>query len=640
MTLCQAKYKEKFEKNVKVLMQDAKELEEILVKYDISTTDVNTFEKIVNQYKSVFIELVTKQQQIGLHPKDGLYGSLRSSVHMIQDSAKKSNNNKLLAMVYDLRKQEKDFMLRRDMKYVSKYEKKVDKLLMQTSLIQGERENNLKTYKRDFLALVKAENEIGLNSKLGLLGKMRGTIHKSEESLKKMTKTTSIAIMNHTDSLKIVSHILSILVIIAVMAVAFFIMKSIVTPLKELESGLIEFFSFLNRETSSVTHLDDTSKDEFGIMAKQINKNFEKILNDLEQDLGAYGEIMAFSEKMAVGEFETRIHLRASNPRVNYSIEALNEFADILQHNMDNILKVLDEYANYDYTHTINTQGLDGYLKRLAQSSNILGESTTKMLVENKKIGLTLDRSSDILLDNVEILNQNSNQAAAALEETAAALEEVTSNVTHTTTSVVQMAKYASEVTVSANNGQNLATQTTKAMDDINTEVTSISEAISIIDQIAFQTNILSLNAAVEAATAGEAGKGFAVVAQEVRNLAARSADAANEIKALVENAKQKANTGKDIADKMIEGYTGLNENISKTIDLISDVETASKEQQAGIVQINDAVNSLDRQTQENANIASQAQEVAMQTDAMAKKAVASANEKNFIGKENVSIES
>ena len=122
-------------------------------------------------------------------------------------------------------------------------------------------------------------------------------------------------------------------------------------------------------------------------------------------------------------------------------------------------------------------------------------------------------------------------------------------------------------------------------MDEINNQVHLINDSILVIDQIAFQTNILSLNAAVEAATAGEAGKGFAVVAAEVRNLASRSAEAAKEIKAIVENATSKANQGKDIANNMIDGYKQLNQNISQTINLISDIEMSSKEQLSGIEQ-------------------------------------------------------
>ena len=173
-------------------------------------------------------------------------------------------------------------------------------------------------------------------------------------------------------------------------------------------------------------------------------------------------------------------------------------------------------------------------------------------------------------------------------------------------------------------------------MDELNTQVSAINEAITVIDQIAFQTNILSLNAAVEAATAGEAGKGFAVVAQEVRSLANRSAEAASQIKDLVESANQQAIDGKKIADSMISGYTGLNENIGKTIDLISDTETASKEILMGIEQINSAVNILDRKTQENDILVNSANDVAVQTGKIAKLIVTNADEKEFIGKNDV----
>ncbi|RLA78439.1 MAG: hypothetical protein DRG78_15150, partial [Epsilonproteobacteria bacterium] len=145
-----------------------------------------------------------------------------------------------------------------------------------------------------------------------------------------------------------------------------------------------------------------------------------------------------------------------------------------------------------------------------------------------------------------------------------------------------------------------------------------------------------SLNAAVEAATAGEAGKGFAVVAQEVRNLASRSAEAANEIKALVENATKKAGDGKKIVNDMIDGYTNLNNSIGKTMDLIDNVTVASKEQQVSIEHINDNINSLDSRTQENATVATDSNIIAQQTNEMAQQIVQKAQSQEFIGKDSL----
>ena len=313
----------------------------------------------------------------------------------------------------------------------------------------------------------------------------------------------------------------------------------------------------------------------------------------------------------------------------------VNDLFEVVSTKVDGDLnKISDALASFQKLDF--TQRITGELGEVATGLNSFADIINNMLVENKANGLTLEKSSSILLQNVNNLNKNSNEAAAALEETAAALEEITSNISSNAQNIVKMSEFANEVTSSANEGKILAQQTTTAMNEIDDEVKAINEAITVIDQIAFQTNILSLNAAVEAATAGEAGKGFAVVAQEVRNLAARSAEAAKEIKDLVENATNKASNGKTISDKMIEGYNGLADNISKTIELISSVEGASKEQQSGIVQINDAINSLDQQTQENASIATQTHDISAQTDEIAKLIVSDANEKEFIGKDSV----
>ena len=406
---------------------------------------------------------------------------------------------------------------------------------------------------------------------------------------------------------------------------------------KKIIDSLDNIIEYLNNKTNRIDENDfETSGNN-----KEVKKRLDLIIDILnkknDDELQIYGELMLVAEKMMKGDFSDIIsHTKTSNVKLNYIANVINNLNSSLKKSIDKMLNILNEYSKYNYLNKLNNENVFGDFNSLFEGINILQENIATMLVENKSNGLTLDASSDILLANVDKLNRSSNEAASRLEETAAAIEEITANIRNNTNTITKMATYSNIVTSSASSGEKLANETTVAMDEINTQVNLISDAISIIDQISFQTNILSLNAAVEAATAGEAGRGFAVVAAEVRNLAARSAEAAKEIKTIVETATNKANQGKEIANHMISGYKQLNENISQTINLISDIEMSSKEQLLGIEQINDAVNSLDQQTQQNANVASETHDIAVLTDKIAKLVVSNANDKEFIGKDSV----
>ncbi len=411
--------------------------------------------------------------------------------------------------------------------------------------------------------------------------------------------------------------------------------KAIFKPLNDFQEGLLGFFRYLNKEQSEVQELDASADDEIGKMAKKVNENVIKTKSLIEQDNALINDVTRVVEQVREGDLTNRVQKSTDNESLQKLQSQLNEMLNNLETNIgshtNTILDVLSSYGKLDFRDKI-----DNASGKVEIAINNLAQIINDMLVENKANGLTLDSSSDILLTNVDTLNTNSTSTAAALEETAAALEEITSTIINNTNSIATMASYSNELSESISVGQELASSTVKAMDEINDQTEAIADAITVIDQIAFQTNILSLNAAVEAATAGEAGKGFAVVAQEVRNLASRSAEAAKEIKELVENATIKTNAGKDGADKMIQGYESLNVSIVKTTETINTIAEASQEQRTGIEQINDAVTQLDRQTQENVAISNTTHTIATQTDEIAKMVVASANEKEFIGKDSV----
>ena len=425
---------------------------------------------------------------------------------------------------------------------------------------------------------------------------------------------------------------------ILLFVVYFIFGQVILKPLYGFQDGLLEFFSFLNKESKDVKPIHVRANDEIGRMSTLINENIQKTKELVTIEEEFITEVKSMLGEVERGNMHNRFDKAIHNETLEELRQKLNAMLQALESNIckdtNKLLEVFEQFSKLDFTKRVeNDNG------KVSVALNNLGKLITQMLIENKKNGLTLDNSAQLLLNNVDNLNTSSNSAAASLEETAAALEEVTQNIRGNSEHVAHMSEFANKLNSSSTSGQQLAVKTTSAMEDINEKVTAINEAITVIDQIAFQTNILSLNAAVEAATAGEAGKGFAVVAQEVRNLASRSAEAAKEIKDLVENANLKANEGKEIADGMIDGYNGLKENINNTIELIEKVSESSKEQLIGIEQINDAVNQLDQQTQENASVATNTKGISEHTSQIAQRIVNNANDKEFDGKNEVQAE-
>ena len=388
-------------------------------------------------------------------------------------------------------------------------------------------------------------------------------------------------------------------------------------------------FSFM--KTNSIEEIDYKYKDEIGWVLEE----FEKYNDDFDRlrkiDMKVMGEVVLTADKVSRGIYSTRVKSDSDNFMVHAIKTTINNMLDKIEFNMNHIKETLEEYNNNDYRHRLQIdKKITANLLSTMNAVNILGDKLSDNAKDNLTNGQVLENNSEQMKTSVKNVADKANEQAASLEETAAALEEITGITRSNADNASKMATLGTTVKSAVESGQNLANLTASSMDEINTQVTAINEAITVIDQIAFQTNILSLNAAVEAATAGEAGKGFAVVAGEVRNLASRSADAAQEIKLLVESATQKAKSGKDVSSDMIKGYETLNTHISETIHIIEYVSNASKEQMTGIEQINNTVTMLDKVTQENAREANTVEQIAQETYLMASRLVEDAQSKQF----------
>ena len=200
-------------------------------------------------------------------------------------------------------------------------------------------------------------------------------------------------------------------------------------------------------------------------------------------------------------------------------------------------------------------------------------------------------------------LSSRTEQQAASLEETAASMEQLTATVKQNADNARQASRLALDASSTAKKGGNVVEGVVRTMDDIATSSSKIAQITNVIDGIAFQTNILALNAAVEAARAGEQGRGFAVVAGEVRTLAQRSAQAAKEIKALIDDSGERVNAGSQLVNEAGATMAEIVNAVTRVTDIMGEIASASDEQSRGIDQVGQAVAEMDRVTQQNASL-------------------------------------
>jgi len=327
---------------------------------------------------------------------------------------------------------------------------------------------------------------------------------------------------------------------------------------------------------------------------------------DRTAEVAVESEVNSLVEAAVNGDFTKRINPAGKDGFMLKLAEGMNQLVATNEAGLNDVARVLGALAQGDLTQQITTD-YRGLLGQLKEDCNTTTARLAEIVTNIKDAASTINVASQEIAAGNSNLSSRTEQQAASLEETASSMEELTSTVKQNAENARQANQLAIGASDIAVKGGDVVGQVVSTMADINDSAKKIVDIISVIDGIAFQTNILALNAAVEAARAGEQGRGFAVVASEVRNLAQRSAGAAKEIKTLIGDSVLKVEAGSKLVDQAGNTMQDVVGAVRRVTDIMSEISAASSEQSAGIEQVNQAITTMDENTQQNAALVEEA---------------------------------
>ncbi len=310
-------------------------------------------------------------------------------------------------------------------------------------------------------------------------------------------------------------------------------------------------------------------------------------------------DIQKLTDQLQLGIFDQQLAMGETPVKELAIRQNINTFVGNLKNDVSHLTNDLSTLAecNFDFRLTVQDEGMFGsFHDKLVTTVSNLNEAL-KQMIEFAEIISSVSAS---LAQENEELNRRTAQQASEIEITSTSMEELTSTVKSTATNAIRANTLANEASELARGGQDAVVRLVHSIQSISDGSSKIEGIITLINEIAFQTNILSLNAAVEAARAGEQGRGFAVVASEVRNLAGRCSDAASDIKHLITDSKTEISNGQLLAKSAEDKMVHIVDGVKETSDIIKAISIATDEQSKGIEYANGAIGNIDTITQQN----------------------------------------